>query len=335
MKPSALYGILDDTFVQNNTFVETTEAFLNTGVKTLELKLLNHSTGEIYQIAKRLMKLKNKYKFTLLTYGHPDVVKLLHLDGIHLDKSHLHYDDVRSYLDPEQQIGLSCYSKENAFKAAKKGADFITIGPLFPSESPHLGDYETISLEDVKLVVDQLSIPIIAFGGINLTNILQVFDTGVTSMAMVSDILKDAAPSKKLEMISALFRGHYNKKKLSLIDHSEHLSRKVIPFLREHFHHIFDLEIISPGETHFKDHAAVYVVEQKKMDTLPPWNELQQQGHLSQDRRIVLTDFPRVDFMARYPEINALAILDIRDQLQFQILSMILQSLGKKKDINV
>jgi len=63
------------------------------------------------------------------------------------------------------------------------GADYIGIGPLFAT--PTKEDYPPLGLKTVKKVVDKISIPIVAMGGINLINISLVHETGIRSIAML------------------------------------------------------------------------------------------------------------------------------------------------------
>jgi len=99
-------------------------------------------------------------------------------------------------------LGVSTHSVEEACCAAKDGADFIVFGPVFTTPSkvtygPPQG------LQHLTTVVRAVSIPVIAIGGIDHTNLPQVVHAGAYGVAMIRAVLAAPDPYKATQQLRA------------------------------------------------------------------------------------------------------------------------------------
>jgi thiamine-phosphate pyrophosphorylase len=74
-----------------------------------------------------------------------------------------------------------------ALKAQEEGADYIGVGSIFPTSTKE--DATVIGLETLRAISENVTIPIVAIGGINLNNITGVFTSGASSAAVISAVL--------------------------------------------------------------------------------------------------------------------------------------------------
>jgi thiamine-phosphate pyrophosphorylase len=105
--------------------------------------------------------------------------------GVHLTTKSLSAEVVRSAFGPNLIIGVSTHSLEEAKAAECGGADFIVFGPVF--ETPSKKQYgEPVGLEALRNVTIGVAIPVLALGGITLSNFRETLDAGAMGIAGIS-----------------------------------------------------------------------------------------------------------------------------------------------------
>ena len=83
---------------------------------------------------------------------------------------------------------------EQAILAEQMGADYLGVGAVF-STSTKL-DASDVSFDTLKQICKAVSIPVVAIGGINAHNLLQLSGSGVNGVAVVSAIFAQNDISK-------------------------------------------------------------------------------------------------------------------------------------------
>jgi thiamine-phosphate pyrophosphorylase len=106
---------------------------------------------------------------------------------------HLGQDDlplaVGRKLVGDKIIGISTHDLAQAIEAERNGADYIGFGPMFGTSTKETG-YEARGLDRLREVHPRVKLPIVAIGGITENNVLQVWQAGASSAAIISDILR-------------------------------------------------------------------------------------------------------------------------------------------------
>ena len=96
-------------------------------------------------------------------------------------------------MGPSSLVGVSCHSLEDAKKAAEEGADYLTISPVFRSVSkPEYGT--PIGLDGLRHVADNVSIPVIALGGITPNNLTDCLTAGAAGVAVLGTLMGSEDP---------------------------------------------------------------------------------------------------------------------------------------------
>ena len=108
-------------------------------------------------------------------------------DGIHLGKNDLDCRKIRDHHQSDLIIGVSCYASiSRAIQAQQDGADYIAFGSVFPSPTkPHAPQCPLSVLRDAR---DQLSMPIVAIGGITTENADEALESGANYLAVINGI---------------------------------------------------------------------------------------------------------------------------------------------------
>lgn len=183
-----LYVITDRHQTLGRPLEEIIREAIKGGAKAFQLREKDLSAKELFELGSRLLMVTRKGGAQLLINDRVDVALALGADGVHLAQSSLPPGSVRRLLQKRMQLGVSCHSMAEAIKAEEGGADFITLGPIFPTLSklrygPPLGP--GIITEARKKV----SIPIFAIGGIKASNVPDVMACGVDGVAVISAIM--------------------------------------------------------------------------------------------------------------------------------------------------
>lgn len=114
-------------------------------------------------------------------------------------------DAARGLLGERKLIGVSTHSLKEAQEAEQAGADFILFGPVYftPSKAAYGKPQGTAALKEV---VEKISLPVYAIGGIKPENIEEVRRTGIQGVALISAVLSADDPRKATEEILKLLK---------------------------------------------------------------------------------------------------------------------------------
>lgn len=93
---------------------------------------------------------------------------------------------VREKVGDKMMIGVSVHSVEEAKQAVRDGADCLGVGAMFSTSTKT--DVDVLPKETLKAICDAVDIPVVAIGGLNKSNILELSGTGVDGVALVSAI---------------------------------------------------------------------------------------------------------------------------------------------------
>ncbi|MBI4597903.1 MAG: thiamine phosphate synthase [Candidatus Omnitrophica bacterium] len=185
-----LYVIVDRAAVGSRNLAELTSAAIRGGADVIQLRDKAATPQRLTEEARRLLPLTNAAGIPLIINDHIDVAQAVDAAGVHLGQADASIAEARRLLGPSKLIGQSTHSLEQALAADLAGADYIGLGPLFPT--PTKPTYGSIGLDLINEVQSRVGIPIICIGGINQTNVEQVIAAGARCVAVVRAIC--AAP---------------------------------------------------------------------------------------------------------------------------------------------
>ena len=162
-------------------FLYQIEEILRNKTQMIQIREKDLNTKELLSICKEVKCIMQSYKNSCLIINERvDIAILCGADGVHLPENSFDVKDVKKSF-PHLIVGKSCHSLECAKVAEEQGADYITFSPIFyvPNKGKPQG------LDKLKEVVNQISIPVYALGGINSSNIDDVLKTGVFGVASI------------------------------------------------------------------------------------------------------------------------------------------------------
>ena len=170
------------------------------GIKIVQFRDKIMSKKEYLCWAKKLAASAMKAGVTFMLNDYWDLVKVVGADGVHLgqeDLASVSFRKVRKELGEEKIIGVSTHSLVQALRAEKLGADYIAVGPVFPT--PSKPQVKPVGLGLLKKVIKRIKIPVVAIGGINPSNLDQIKRVGCQRVAAIRGIFELVRRRKELE----------------------------------------------------------------------------------------------------------------------------------------
>ena len=164
------------------------------GVGIVQLREKDLPASQLYTLALRLKDAING-RALLFVNDRVDVAIAAGAHGVQLGETALPLDAAKAVAAVAPRgarllLGRSVHSAQGAIAAQAHGADIVTLGSVFPTNS-HPGA-PTGGIPLVKSVAQAVSIPILAIGGVNAQNIGGVIAAGASGAAVITAIA--AAP---------------------------------------------------------------------------------------------------------------------------------------------
>ncbi|MDR3137491.1 MAG: thiamine phosphate synthase [Tannerellaceae bacterium] len=182
----------------NIGLLEGIELALRGGCRHIQLRMKGAAIAEVETVAWEAKVLCKQYGGALYVNDHVDVCLKVGAKGVHLGKSDMSVCEARKKLGRNYIIGGTANTFEDIRLLNGEGVDYIGLGPFrFTATKEKLSPL--LGLEGYKRIVEQcrrerITLPIIAIGGIILSDILAIKAVGVDGIAVSSAILGAADP---------------------------------------------------------------------------------------------------------------------------------------------
>jgi thiamine-phosphate pyrophosphorylase len=188
-----LYLITDRRQTGSRALTSVVERALRGGIRAVQLREKDLPSDELYRLADEFRRITSLYGAKLLINERADIARDVDADGVHLPESGISVGAARRIIGPERLIGVSCHSLDSAKSAQRRGADFITFGPVFftPSKAVY---GNPVGLERLADTASALNIPVFGLGGINESTMIQVMAAGAKGIAVISAIMTAEQP---------------------------------------------------------------------------------------------------------------------------------------------
>ena len=125
---------------------------------------------------------------------------------MHVGQEELIVHDARKILGPDRLIGVSTHSLEQARQAVLDGADYLGVGPTFPSTTKMFTEFPGLDL--IAAIASETRLPWFAIGGIDATNLDRVVKAGATRIAVSGTVCRSATPGDQaIQLLAGLRSG--------------------------------------------------------------------------------------------------------------------------------
>jgi thiamine-phosphate pyrophosphorylase len=186
-----LYGFIDTAYLDDRDPAEVARELIAGGVDIIQVRAKDQTHAEVVEIGLAVLGAAFAHDVPVIINDDIDAAFEISADGVHLgqeDWARIPREKRVERLANMRIVGISTHSLEQALAAERDGANYIGVGPVFPTATKP--GAKPVGVELVGEVARRVSIPFFAIGGITLDNIDKVLEAGATRVAVVSAILK-------------------------------------------------------------------------------------------------------------------------------------------------
>lgn len=198
----ALYAILDPSPLSVPPLVFAAP-LADAGVKLMQLRDKRATPRNACAAAKELIAGLSPRGVRIIVNDRPDLAALAGAGGVHVGQEDLPVDDARRICGDSCWVGVSTHNVEQFREAVATSADYIAVGPIFPTTTKENPD-PVVGLELLRAARRLTRKPIVAIGGITLETAAEVFRAGADSVAVISDLLLTRDPAGRAKEYLAI-----------------------------------------------------------------------------------------------------------------------------------
>lgn len=184
---------------------EFCKSLIDVGVDMFQLRDKRLNDRELIVAGQVLSKVTQGAHAKWIMNDRCDLALVANADGVHLGQDDMKVGDARQIMGPSKLIGVSTHSLEQARKAVIDGANYIGVGPVFPSQTKSFKAH--VGIELVQEVAAEIKLPFYPIGGINVGNVNSLTQIGCHHAAVSGAIVRAEDPiAAAREMKAALTR---------------------------------------------------------------------------------------------------------------------------------
>ena len=174
--------ILVDAGPSSVVFAERVAQLVAAGADIVQLRDKCADDRTLVERAKILVEQSRSGATISIINDRPDIAFIADADGVHIGQDDLPVKAARELMGPDRLIGVSTHSLAQARAAVVEGANYIGVGPTFPSTTKDFCHFPGLPLlRDVSL---EITLPMFAIGGINAQNVRDVVARGIHRVAV-------------------------------------------------------------------------------------------------------------------------------------------------------
>lgn len=194
---SPLYPITSVPNRAGLSHVELAERFLTAGIRLFQVR--EKSMSDRYLLAQlvEIRRLCDQCSGKFVVNDRADLALASGADGVHLGQEDLPVQAARRLLGDSALIGLSTHNLEQFLAAQALGLSYVAVGPVFSTSTKKTSN-PPLGLDFLGELIPHSRLPIVAIGGISIGNAASVLATGVTAVAVISDVVDSPDPGAQV-----------------------------------------------------------------------------------------------------------------------------------------
>jgi thiamine-phosphate pyrophosphorylase len=189
MRLPRVYPILDSESLERRgiSMPAAAASFLEGGAGILQIRHKQHWSRALYEAAGTVARLCRESGAELIVNDRADFAMLLEA-GLHIGQDDLAPRDARKLLGSSATIGFSSHTAAQISAAGGEPVDYVAYGPIFSTASKQDAD-PAVGVEELRRVRALTDKPLVAIGGITISNALDVLRAGADSLAIIAGLI--------------------------------------------------------------------------------------------------------------------------------------------------
>ncbi|MEW6087299.1 MAG: thiamine phosphate synthase [bacterium] len=194
--------LVTDRKISRYPLIDAVKEAAGAGIDIVQLREKDLPAKEYFQLARQIKIVCERNSVFFFINDRIDIALAVEADGVHLGWQSLPFHIARHLMGKEKIIGISTHSKNEAVSAMEKGADYITLGPIFHTASKE-GLIEPLGCDNFSDIRKSIRLPVFAIGGIKENNAEEVVKAGADGIAVISGILQAENIKETVEKLAA------------------------------------------------------------------------------------------------------------------------------------
>ena len=198
-----LYVIIDPEVAGGRDELEIARQAIEGGARLIQLRDKRREKGWQLPVALALARLCREAGLLFIVNDHLDLALAAEADGVHLGQKYLPVEVVRRLAPRDFIVGCSANNVAEAVRAEGAGADYVSVGRLFPTGSKE--DTRPATTDTIRAVKAEVRVPVCAIGGINEENIDEVIAAGADMAAVIAAVVAASDPREAARRLAGRF----------------------------------------------------------------------------------------------------------------------------------
>jgi thiamine-phosphate pyrophosphorylase len=190
-----LYAIIDPALLTTSELV-LAETLAGSGVELIQYRDKTAPSRHFFNVSRQLSSALTPRGVRFIVNDRPDVALLAGAGGVHVGQDDLGVEEARAICGSQRWVGVSTHTLEQVGEAEGTSADYIAVGPIFPTTTKENPD-AVVGTEFLRRARQITAMPLVAIGGITLQRAAEVYGAGADSLAVIRDLICAANPGER------------------------------------------------------------------------------------------------------------------------------------------
>lgn len=188
-----LYLVTDPGYAGPRGVADVVRTAVRGGVTIVQIREKRLASGAFARHAAELRGILDPLRIPLIVNDRLDIALAAGVAGVHLGQDDLPCRDARRIGGADLLIGISVSGPEEAIRAERDGASYIAVSPVFGTATkPDAA--QPVGMEGIRAIRRAVRLPLVAIGGLNVSNAADAVRAGSDGVAVVSAIMAAADP---------------------------------------------------------------------------------------------------------------------------------------------
>lgn len=197
-----LYAVTDRTWLRGRTLKSQVEEAILGGATIVQLREKQLDRAAFLQEAREICALCRAYGVPFIVNDDVELALAVGADGVHVGQDDMAAEKARALLGKDKILGVSAHNVAEAVAAVRAGADYLGCGAAFVTGTKR--DVTPITRETLRAVTAAVPVPVVAIGGIDRENVLELSGCGLAGVAVVSGIFAQEDVRRAAQELLAL-----------------------------------------------------------------------------------------------------------------------------------
>jgi len=172
------------------------ERLADAGVQLVQYRDKRGTARKIFDVSASLVARLGPRGVRVIVNDRADIAAMAGAGGVHVGQEDLPVEDARRVCGKSLWVGVSTHNLEQLRAAGRTSADYIAVGPIFPTSTKENPD-PVVGIEFLRAARKITGKPLVAIGGITVESAGEVYAAGADSVAVIGDLMLARDPAAR------------------------------------------------------------------------------------------------------------------------------------------